>query len=322
MAPRIIARRLVPLVLLVLTFIGTVTTLNLTLYSASGFVSSYLDALAVRDLEGALRMPGVTLAGNGTDELLAPTALAQLSAIRLIRDSDAGGGQHTLQYGYDIGGIPTTSTFRVEHTGPRLGVFSGWRFVQSPQSVLEVTVRNGAGIRANGVSLPDTVPGQVHAYRVLTPSRVKLTHTSTYLASSPAPVTVDQPSSLVSATVNIQANAGFVRAVKKELASYLSACVTQQVLQPTACPMGKAISDRIQSAPTWTMITYPAIRIVPGDRAGSWQIPTASGLAHIRVQVRSIFDGRLSFLDENVAFAVRYSITFTADGSPLITGQP
>ena len=321
MLPRILARWLVLVGMLLLAFLGVVTTLNVTVYSASGFVSSYLHAVARQDVDDARRMPGVTVSAGGTDELLAPGALASLTDIHLVRDTDDRGGRHTVLYGYTIGGSEGTSSFVVEHTGTRLGVFSAWRFVHSPQSLLSVTVRNGSGVVANGVTLPTTPADRVHSYRVLTPSRVVLSHSSTYLAAAKVAVLIDEPSTVAQATVNIRANPAFVREVQKELDKFLAACTTQQVLLPTGCPMGKQITDRLQSAPTWTIVDYPVVTVVPGNTAGRWQVPETQAVAHLTVRVKSIFDGSLSTFDHDVPFTVRYLITFADDGSPTITAQ-
>ena len=321
MPPRILARWLMLLALVLLAFLGTVTILNLSLYSASGFVSSYLKAMARHDITGARQMPGVSASPVGSNELLAPATLATLNDIHLIRDMDEGSGRHTVLYGYTIGGVAGTSSFVVQNTGPRLGVFSGWRFVTSPQSVLSITERNGAGVIANGVALPDSPAGRGHAYRVLAPSRVVLTHDSTYLTAAKVVALVDEPASTVDVTVDLLANRAFVREVQKELDRYLAACTTQKVLLPTGCPMGKQITDRLQNDPTWSIVRYPSVTIVPGSAAGSWQVPETGALAHLTVTVKSIFDGRLIAVDEDVPFTVRYLITFASDGSPLITAQ-
>ena len=321
MAPQLLARWLVLVGALLLAFLGTVTTLNLTVYSASGFVSSYLDAVARHDVVGAMRMPGVSASANGTDELLAPAALASLADIQLVTDSDDGGGRHTVSYGYTIGGAKGTSSFVVEHTGQRLGVFSAWRFVDSPQSLLRVTVQNGSGVEANGIALPRVAAGRAHAYRVLTPSRVMLSHSSTFLRAAKIATLVDEPASVAEATLDIQANPAFVREVQKQLNRYLATCATQKVLLPTGCPMGEQITDRLQDAPAWSIVRYPIVTIAPGNTVGAWQVPETGAIAHLTVKVKSIFDGRLSTVNKDVPFTVHYLITFAGDGSPVITAQ-
>ncbi|MBG6108640.1 hypothetical protein [Frigoribacterium sp. CG_9.8] len=321
MPPQILARWLVLAGALLLAFLGTVATLNLTVYSASGFVSSYLDSVARRDVDGALRMPGVTTIATGTNELLAPATLAPLTDIRLVSDTDDGGGRHTVTYGYSIGGGEGTSSFVVQHTGQRLGVFSAWRFTETPQGLLNVTVQHGSGIEANGVTLPPVTAGQPHTYRVLTPSRVVLSHSSTYLDAAGVATRVAEPTGVANATVDIHANPAFVREVQKQLNRYLAACTTQKVLLPTGCPMGEQITDRVQDAPTWSIVSYPIVAIVPGGTVGAWQVPETAAAAHLTVKVKSIFDGSLSTVDKDVPFTVRYLITFDTGGSPVITPQ-
>jgi hypothetical protein len=74
---RVLARWLVLVGAVLLAFLGTVT-LNLTVYSASGFVSSYLDAVARRDVR-RLRMPGSLPARPELDELRRPLTPSRTS---------------------------------------------------------------------------------------------------------------------------------------------------------------------------------------------------------------------------------------------------
>jgi hypothetical protein len=318
----VLTRLLVLSGLLVAAFVGTVVTLNLTLYSASGFVHSYLDSLARHDVEGALAMPGVALGKGISAKLTSPAALGELSGIHLRGDADNGDGTHSVTYGYAFGGRTGTTTFRVEHTGAQLGLFSAWRFVVSPVSVLQVTPLNDDAFDANSVRLTSkSGPGVADSFVVFTPSAVELSHTSTYLVAPKTAVLVKDVGSTVNATVDIRANRTFVAEVQKELDRYLAECVTQKVLLPTGCPMGKQIADRIQNVPSWSMVKYPTVTIVPGGRAGSWQVPETGGTAHLAVSVKSIFDGTISSFDRDVPFTVHYLITFQPDGSPLITAQ-
>ncbi len=338
MRERVMTRWIVLFGLIVVLFIGTVSTLNLTLYSAAGFTTSYLNALARHDVQGALSLPGVQTAnedttgtstsatetaGSGSTELLTPTALAALNDIHLVSDTDNGAGQHTLVFGYSFGSVSGTSSFVVEHTGARLGLFSAWRFVHSPLSTLAITPRHGSSFIANSLALSPRGGSDIaHRYRVLVPAAVTISHTSAYLTSPPRTIVLAEAATTATTEVTIEANPEFVRVVSAELNRYLDACVTQKVLLPTGCPMGKQIGDRLQDAPTWSMVTYPTVAIVPGTDSGSWLLPTTDATAHLVVAVRSIFDGSLSTVNEDVPFTVKYLITFGADGGPVITAQP
>lgn len=307
----VLTRRVALFSVLIIAFVGTVTGLNVTLYSASGFVGSYLHALARHDVEGALGMRGVEVMGGASRALLAPRALAELRDIQLVSDVDAGASQHDVTYSYLIGGVPSRTTFTVTHTGARLAVFSAWRFMRTPMGTLQVTPQHGRNFTANGVELVSAAgPGKALHLSVLAPARVKLSYSSDFFTAATTHALVTEADTLVPATVDVQANSVFVSQVQKELDANLAACVTQKVLLPTGCPMGTQITDRIQDAPTWTIAKYPAITILPGETEGLWAVPRTEGTAHLVVRVRSIFDGTVSTLDKDVPFTVSYAISF------------
>lgn len=308
-----LTRRIAVFSVLLLAFVGTVTTLNVSLYSATGFVSSYLNALARHDVDAALQMRGVSVTGTSSRALLAPTALAELSSVHLLGDVDAGAGIHNVTYGYRIGGVQGSSTFAVQHTGSRFGVFSAWRFNRSPISVIQVTPLNSTDFTANGIDLVSAGgSGQPVSLAVLTPARITLSHKSLYFSAITSNTLVQRSGAVVPATVNVQANDLFVAEVQKELNANLDSCVTQRVLLPTGCPMGTPIADRLQDAPTWSMVKYPLISIEPGASVGQWIVPATTGVAHLNVKVKAIFDGTLSTFDKDVPFTVRYEISFPA----------
>ena len=307
--------------LVVAAFVGTVLTLNLTVYSAGGFVRGYLDALARHDVRDALATPGVTLPKAGSRELLRPDAMGPLTEIHLVSDV-ASGERHTLEFAYTSGAKEGHTTFSVERDGSSLGLFSAWRFVSSPASTLAVTPLHAGTFTANGLEVGPKAGADVATkYVVLAPAGIVLSHRSRWLEASPLTTLVERPGGTASAEVQVRANAAFVKEVQKELDAYLATCVTQKVLQPTGCPMGQQIDDRIQNTPAWSMVENPSVTIVPGAKAGEWRIPDATGTAHLTVTVKSIFDGSVSKFDRDVPFSVDYVVTFQPDGTLLIAGQ-
>jgi hypothetical protein len=305
---------------LLLAFGGTVFTLNSTLYSAAGFVSSYLDALARHDLDGALAMPGVDHPGAGASDLLTADALGRLTSHTLVSD-EVDGADHRLRFDVHFANdIRAEVEFVVTRAGERMGVFSGWQFARTPLGLLEVTPKNAADFDVNGVAVtsPDG-PNQAVRFLVLTPGLYTLSHQSTYLAAEKETYLAKDSAQVTVATVDIHASQEFVDQVNVELAGYLDECATQQVLQPTGCPFGQPISDRIEGLPEWSIAAYPEVTIVPGEQGGVWVVPPTPAAAHLTVQVRSLFDGTLSTFDEDVPFEVEYTITFPGDGSLLIT---
>jgi hypothetical protein len=313
--------------LLVLAFAGTVVVLNSTLYSANGFVGSYLAALSRHDVDAAVDLattgdkPGGHPAATARD-LLDPRALGELSDIHLVSDTDAGGGTHRVRYGYRASGTAATTTFTVEHTGARLGFFSTWRFTTSPLGVFSITPEHDADFTVNGLAITSArAANTARDYLVLTPGRYVLGHRSTYFTATAVPVVIAHSGGRTSAAVDIQANPAFVKEVQKQLDAYLLKCTAQKVLLPTDCPFGHQISDRIVGLPTWSMSTYPPVTIDPTTTEGTWQMPKTVGQAHLTVKVKSLFDGTMSTFDQDVPFTVSYRITFEPDGSLRIDGQ-
>lgn len=306
---------------LILAFAGTIVTLNLTLYSAAGFVSSYLNSLARHDVGAALAMPGVEHPDDALPDLLVADALGELSSYELVSD-EAVGIDHTLRFTvHFVGEIEKEIEFWVEHTGSRLGLFSGWAFSRSPIGVLEATPHNAADFEVNGVAVTSTEgAGQPTRFQVLTPGVYSLTHESKYLEAARTTFLAENSAWVTEAMLNIRANPAFVEQVNTELAGYLDDCATQQVLLPTDCPFGKQMSNRIEDLPKWSIALYPEVSIVPSPgEPGVWLVPPTPAAAHLTVEVRSLFDGSLSTFDEDVPFDVSYTVTFPGDGSLLIT---
>lgn len=331
---RILVRASVAFGILALAFIAVVITLNVTIFSASGFVSSYLSAVARHDLQAALAMPGVAAHGTSDDaapatasELTTPSdalllrdTLSSLDTIELIGDEDLYDGTHALTYSYELDGSSQKSTFVVERRGIHLGFFTAWSFAQSPLATLEVTPLNTIEFEANGVStVAVNGAGQPTPFTVLVPSAFSISHKSTYLVAEPTTTLITQPATSKKFTLEVQASDEFVDAVQQELQTQLDGCATQQVLQPTGCPFGKSISDRIDSLPQWSIVDYPLVTIVPGEQLGTWLIEPAQGAARLSVDVKSLFDGSVTRLEEDVDFSISYLATFTGDGGLTLT---
>lgn len=296
--------------LLVGAFATTVLVLNGTVFSAGGFAGSYLAALQRHDLDEALSTPGVLGSTVARNDLLVPAALGGLDDIRLISDVDEGAGVHSVTYGYDLDGVAGRSTFQVESTGHRLGLFTTWSFLQSPMAILVVTPLHDASFSVNGLDLLSGAgPGSPVPYQVLTPGKYVLDHESTYLEAQAVTVPVTTPGSITRASVDVRARASFVEQVQKEVDDFLDECTTQTVLFPTGCPFGQDLANRVESAPAWSMASYPKVAIEPGPEPGTWIIPSAQGAAHLVVEVRSLFDGTLSTFDEDVPFALSWILT-------------
>lgn len=317
----------VAFVLLILSFATTVVLLNASVYSASGFVRGYLDALARRDSAAAWEVPGVRTANIADTALLGDDALGTLDTIRFVSEEVSPAGTRTIVFEYTLNGDDSARTeFLVESAGTHFGLFLSWRFVASPLTTISISVLHERAFTVNELST--TSPhnqGESGSFVVFTPGRYTLGHSSTFLTATPITVDATRVGEIIEARIDVQANAGFIAKVQSDLEDFLDRCATQEVLMPTGCPFGLQLNNRIDSAPTWTIESYPTATIVPSDDpavgTATWSVPATAGRAHINLDVRSLFDGAVSTLDRDVPFTVGYRVQIQPGNTIVLTPQ-
>jgi len=328
--------------LLVVGLVGTISALNRTVYSAGGFVEQYLDAVARGDTVGALALGGVMpdtaqLTSWGlTDEVTAPlpetllraSVLGGLSDIELASSTptpatDDGSAQNVV-FDFELNGTASSMIFTVERSGTFAGVFHSWTFSVSPLAVLHVSVLHERSFTVNGLTLDTRAHSAADApatfstsaaYLAFAPNRYTFAHTSTMLTAEKAnsPVTKSGPTEV---QVDAMPSEAMVEQVQSELNKFLNECATQTVLQPTSCPWGISIDDRIESVPAWSIASYPKVTLAAGERA--FEMAASPGQAHIVVDVRSLFDGDVSVRDEDVPFTMGLSVVVQPSGALAI----
>ncbi len=299
----------------------TVLVLNNSVYSASGYVKSYLDALARQDAAGALEIIGDQPANDTSDTLLRRDAMGELTDIKLINDIELEGGVHKVTFSYLADGMAGRTAFEVRDDYLLFGLFPDWHFVTGPLSTMYVTVLGDARFSANGIDLVTPTPNDPAGYLVFTPGTYKLNHDTTYLDAAPVRVDVQEPGASVPTALMVQPNALMIQEVQERVNEGLDTCTTQEVLMPTGCPFGQSMGNRIITAPAWSITQYPEVSIRAGDRSGEWLVPATPGIAHLVVDVRSLFDGSVSTFDEDVPFTVSYAIGFLPGDELLITAR-
>ena len=302
-------------------FVAAVLVLNASLYSAGGFVRGYLEAIARHDASGALELAGPISGGDASRELLVAGAMGDLDDLRQVSDTASADGTHSVVFAWTAAGVAGTSTFEVRRDGTLLGMFPTWAFAESPFGIAQVTVANGTAFTANGVDLQAPAQDLPAPYLVFTPGTYELSHDSKYLHADARDVTVSAPGAAVIAPVEIRPTAALVTQVQKELNGYLDECATQEVLLPAGCPFGLQMGNRIVSTPKWEISTYPEVTLEPGPQPASWLMLPSTGTARVTVDVRSIFDGSVSGLDELVDFTNTYVVTFLGGDELLISAQ-
>jgi hypothetical protein len=292
---------------------GAVVVLNSTIFGPGTFVGVYLDAVARGDATGALSMPGVDAAG-ASDLLLEDDALAGLRDLHQVSDVDLGGGRHRIAFTWTSPTGNGTSTFEVTRIGSRFGIFAEWGFATSPVAIVSLAVQHDPRFVVNGLT---TATGRQTSaatdYAVLVPGSFVFSHDTTFLHAAPDTVLAADPGETLDAKVDVRAAAAFTRHLDAEVRSSLAACATQKVLFPTGCPFGQEIDDRVVTDPEWSIVDDPTLTIEPSNAFGEWQVVDAPGTAHLRVDVKSLFDGSVTTFDQDVPFTVSYDIRIEGD---------
>ena len=322
-------------VVLVGAFLAALGALNQTIYGASSFVERYLSAIADDDIATASTTPGVALDATELAALGLPenvsTAMFRSGVIeagpediRIVSDVANPDGTHSVTASYRLDVSIVETTFDVRPLAPLYGVLTRWEFAVSPLAVIDVTAAHNPLFTVGSLSLDTrasktgdelTAFTQDAPYLAIAPAVYEFGYTSTLLEAVPVALPVE-PSARAAVTVDSVPTATFVERVQVKVDDYLEQCTTQQVLQPAGCPFGIEIDDRVASTPVWTIVTSPVVTLTPGESA--FEMPPTEGVAHISVEVQSLFDGEFSQLEEDRPFTLALTASIRADGSIAI----
>ncbi|MHC2998171.1 hypothetical protein [Microbacterium sp. HJ5] len=320
-------------VLLVAATVAAYGAIEKEFYSPSAFVERYLAMLANGRAAEALTVPGVVvdsaeleaagLPPTASEALLREAALAPLLDARVVSEQqDAEVTRVTVEY--EAGGYPGTTTFAIERDGS-IGLAPTWRFATSPLAVMDLVVKGSMVFSVNGFEMDkrqvsvdgaDADPLAAVPLLVFTPGLYSVSVDTAISATPGVAVLSDSPFHDIPVEVQAEATDEFVAVVQDKVEQFLTGCATQEVLQPTSCPFGYVVQDRIDTLPQWSIVQQPTVEVTP-DGAG-WRIVPAEAVAHIEVDIQSLFDGSISSVSEDVPFVVEGSITVQPDGSASI----
>lgn len=304
-------------------------------YSPSGFAEAFASSIAAHRLSDALAMPGAAptasslssagLPARASRELLRSDILPSVRDVAVASDAAGRDGVHTVVVRATADGLPVAAAFRVRQTGSVLGILPTWSFASTPLGVARVTVAHAPDFTVGGHTVspraasPDQPAGafSVTADYVVAPlAPLVLSHSTDYVRAAPVAATV-VPGRVTETVVDAQPTAAFTAAVQKQVDGFLDQCATQKVLQPAGCPFGVQIDDRVQGDPSWSMVTFPLVRLRAGD--DGWTTDRMVGVAHLDVTVQSLFDGSVSRRSDDEPFAMSLSrVTVRSDGSLAI----
>ena len=226
---------------------------------------------------------------------------------------------------YRAGDYPGTTTFDVERDGS-VGLAPTWRFATSPLAVMELGVGGSMSFDVNGFALDkrqvsaagvDADPAAPIPLLVFSPGIYSVAVDTPIAATPGVAVLSDSPFRDIPVHVQAQPTPKFLTIVQDRVEEFLTNCATQEVLQPTACPFGYVVEDRVASPPKWSIVQQPTVTVEPDGAA--WAIPAAEAVARVDVDVRSLFDGSIRHVSEEIPFLVNGAITVLPDGSATIT---
>lgn len=325
-----------------LMLVAAVTAGGITLYQQfygpSAFVMRYLDLLADGRAADALRIPGVAidretldaagLTDTASEAMLRSAALAPLTDTDVVSEEQTDAGT-AVTVEYRAAGHEGRTTFLVEQDG-WAGVTPNWRFSNTPLAVIDLVLRGSDQFAVNGFEVhraqiapagEDVDPLAPLPLLVFTPGLYSLTVDTPISHAGNTGVLADTPLAATTLDVQTAPTDEFVKVVQQEVAKFLTTCATQEVLQPTACPFGLRVDNRLASAPRWSIVQQPTVTVEPDG--AHWQIQPADAVAHIDVDIQSLFDGSIDEVSEDVPFQVNGTITILADGSASIrVGAP
>lgn len=319
-------------VLLIVAFLAALGAVQRAYYSPSGFVAAFAQSIASHDVSTALAMPGADptasaltaarLPGDASRELLRSDILPAVRDVAVRSDTAGADGVHTVVVTAVANGDPVSATFRVRQTGAVLGILPTWAFASPPVGVARITVAHASTFTVGGHTVnpraasPDQ-PADAFTlsadYLVLPLAPLELRHDSRYVRASPVAASAS-PGRITETTVDAQPTRAFTSAVQKQVDGFLDRCAEQHVLQPAGCPFGVEIDDRVQGDPSWSIDTYPDVRLQAGD--AGWVTGRMVGVAHLDVTVQSLFDGTVTPRSDPEPFAMSLSsVTIRSDGS-------
>lgn len=324
--------------LLVSALAATVGILYREFYSPTAFVERYLGLLADGRAAEALAVPGVAvdsaeleaagLPAVASDVLLRRDALAALTDIAIVSEV-ADDDVTRVTVTYRAGAFAGETTFEVERDGST-GVAPTWRFAQSPLALIDLVVRGSMEFDVNGFSIDkrqvspdglDADPLAPLALLVFSPGIYSVSVDTAISATPGAAVLSDSPFQSVPVDLQAEPTDKLVSVVQERVDEFLASCATQEVLQPTGCPFGFSVKERLASAPDWSIAQGPAVALEPDGNG--WAIPPTEAVAHIDVDIRSLFDGSVRPVSVDVPFALTAQITVLPDGTVSITvGAP
>ena len=291
----------------------TVLALNVTLFSATSFVTSYLKALESSDYGLAASQAGLTRAPQ-----ILPLASETLQNPRIVGTSSLPTGELVIQADYELGDDTHSTVFVVTGGEPILWFFDTWRFSRQPIANLQFAVIGDERVSVNGTDLNVGDLGVPPRATVLVPGIYSSSLETEWVQAEPVVSVMTEVGAPAGVRLVVSPTSTLLENTTGALEAYLDGCAAQAVLQPAECPFGVSISDRVVGAVQWTILDYPEIDLrLSADRA-TWTMVAESGVAEVTVQVQSLFDGSITEFRDTEEFEVVGVVRGTSTDQPVL----
>lgn len=297
---------------IVALWLVSVLTLNLTINSPSGYVSSYLSALESGNYGLAARQAGLT-------EVPRVTPLkGELTDSRIISQAVLDNGDIVVEANFTLGGAEESTFFVLRASEPILFFFTSYQFAEPPIARLELTVVGDNRIVINSTELSIARLGVPPSISVLVPGVYDGSLDTEWLRSEVTRVLAVGHGSTNSLRVVLEPTPQLVDRTREAIEDFLDDCADQGVLQPVSCPFGITVTDRVVGTPEWTILDYPDVSLRLGADRVTWAVVASRGTAQVEVQVQSLFDGKIDATDDTIAFTMLGVVRGTTADEPVL----
>lgn len=291
-------------------WLGGLSWLNHTVYSAEAVVTDYLETLEAGDVPAAS-----ALAGLERTPLVFPDADTLPSQITISGVQDTQDGRVLVRSEYQLDGNTESSVFTLSGA-PRLwGLFDQWEFSLPPTATIDTTLSGLDQVRISGTGLDHE--GSLET-EVLVPGYYTVDARSQWLETEVYSTVLSEPASTWSLELRASPTSALLDEVHSAVAEYLGECALREVLQPSSCPFGVQLADRLYTLPEWSISQPPAVSLEPTDDQYTWNMVALGGRATINATVQSLFDGSLRSYEEVVAFGLSGDVTGLDTDSPAL----
>ncbi|AVG23123.1 membrane protein YvbJ [Pontimonas salivibrio] len=307
---RVIITWAVALAGVVALWAGGVSWLNATVYSPQALVTDYLEALEDGDVLAAS-----AIAGLEATPAVSPVAEAKLTSIAITGVQDTEDNRVLIRAEYLMADTAESSVFTLSRQGRVWGLFDQWEFSLTPTATIETTLTGLDRVIISGLGFP--TEGSLNT-TVLVPGSYTVEAKTQWLETESYTAVVSEPASVWSVDLRAQPTSALLDEVNLALTEYLGECAMREVLQPSSCPFGVQVTDRLYTLPEWSISQVPAVSLAPTNDDGTWDMVALGGRATIDATLQSLFDGSLRSYSEVVSFGLTGDVTGIDSNSPAL----